>query len=207
MPALSFENSSRSSKSDTSNAILRAALTCFSNYGFRKTTVEDIASEAGVSRPTLYAYYKNKKAILRTISECMHSDTLGSIETQLQSDVPLANKLEESFWVWSEPFMSTLFGTPHGAELIEANSSLASDISENARKSFVSLLAAELEKQCADGQLDLTAVDLNAERAAEFLVFALNGLSRGEADERTYRDRLKVLASVFLTATKPRSST
>lgn len=193
----------QSLKSDTKNAILGAALNCFSNYGFRKTTVEDIASEAGVSRPTLYAYFKNKKAILRTVSECMHSDTLRSIETQLRSDAPLAAKLEESFWVWSEPFMSTLFGKPHGAELIEANSSLASDISENARESFVSLLATELEKQFADGQLDLTVVDLNAARAAEFLVFALNGLSRGEADERTYRDRLKVLVSVFLTATNP----
>lgn len=206
MPALPLQKRSQSLKSDTRDAILEAALTCFSNYGFKKTTVEDIATEAGVSRPTLYAYFKNKKAILRTISERIHSNTLESIEAQLQSGAPLAKKLEESFWAWSEPFMGTLFGTPHGAELIGATSSLASDISDNARESFVSLLATELEKRFTDGQLDLTLVDLNAERAAEFLVLALNGLSRGEADERTYRDRLKVLISIFLTATNPENA-
>ena len=36
--------------------IIRAAYLCFDRYGVRKTTIEDIAKTAGVSRPTVYKH-------------------------------------------------------------------------------------------------------------------------------------------------------
>ena len=42
----------------------RAALEVFKRYGVRKATMEEIAQEAGVSKPTLYATFKNKDAAL-----------------------------------------------------------------------------------------------------------------------------------------------
>src|SRR6478735_2805047 len=45
--------------------IRAAALVCVGRFGLAKTTVDDIAREAGCSRATLYRYYDGKPAILR----------------------------------------------------------------------------------------------------------------------------------------------
>ncbi len=42
-----------------------AALVCVGRFGLAKTTVDDIAREAGCSRATLYRYFDGKPAILR----------------------------------------------------------------------------------------------------------------------------------------------
>jgi AcrR family transcriptional regulator len=42
-----------------------AALICIGRFGLAKTTVDDIAREAGCSRATLYRYYDGKPAIVR----------------------------------------------------------------------------------------------------------------------------------------------
>jgi len=43
-----------------------AGLDCIQRSGFDKTTMSDIAKEAGIARPTLYKHYKNKQSILFT---------------------------------------------------------------------------------------------------------------------------------------------
>jgi AcrR family transcriptional regulator len=40
--------------------LCQAALDCIKRLGFDKTSMSDIAQEAGISRPTLYKHYKNK---------------------------------------------------------------------------------------------------------------------------------------------------
>jgi TetR/AcrR family transcriptional regulator, transcriptional repressor of aconitase len=44
-------------------AILEAALECFLQFGFAKTSLDDIAKRANISRPLIYKKYKNKDAI------------------------------------------------------------------------------------------------------------------------------------------------
>ena len=38
--------------------IIQAAWSCFEQYGFRKTSMADIAKGAGMSRPAVYQYYR-----------------------------------------------------------------------------------------------------------------------------------------------------
>jgi len=58
---------------DREQKILDAAIEVFSRYGLRKATMGDIAEQAGVSRPTLYARFANKDEItaaaMRLISD------------------------------------------------------------------------------------------------------------------------------------------
>jgi AcrR family transcriptional regulator len=49
----------------TSTRIRDAALVCIGRFGLAKTTVDDIAREAGCSRATLYRYYDGKPAIVK----------------------------------------------------------------------------------------------------------------------------------------------
>jgi AcrR family transcriptional regulator len=44
--------------------IYAAALACFEHRGVRRTLMEDVAREAGVSRPTIYYYFPDKDAVV-----------------------------------------------------------------------------------------------------------------------------------------------
>ena len=48
----------------TRERILRAATELFVAYGYRKTSVEDVAGAAGVAKGTVYLYYRNKAELL-----------------------------------------------------------------------------------------------------------------------------------------------
>jgi AcrR family transcriptional regulator len=47
--------------------ILKAAESCFEYYGFRKTTVDDIAKSAGISRTTVYRFFRDRDALLSAL--------------------------------------------------------------------------------------------------------------------------------------------
>jgi AcrR family transcriptional regulator len=49
---------------DTKAAILEAAEACFEQFGIAKTTMEDVARAARVSRGTLYNYYQDRDSLI-----------------------------------------------------------------------------------------------------------------------------------------------
>jgi AcrR family transcriptional regulator len=56
-----------------------AALVCIGRFGLAKTTVEDIAREAGCSRATLYRYFDGKPAIVRAVLVAEHDRVVGEV--------------------------------------------------------------------------------------------------------------------------------
>ncbi|GAB3479347.1 TetR/AcrR family transcriptional regulator [Nocardiopsis coralliicola] len=54
---------------ETRAEIARAALRLFTAQGWAATTVRDVAREAGVSAPTVYAAYKNKAGLTRALAD------------------------------------------------------------------------------------------------------------------------------------------
>lgn len=53
----SWRSDAPSSVADARDRLIDAAETCFTRFGVAKTTLEDIAAEAGVSRATVYRYF------------------------------------------------------------------------------------------------------------------------------------------------------
>ena len=51
----------------TRRAILSAAQARFLHYGFKKTTIDEIAQDAGVGKGTVYLYFEGKEDVLLTI--------------------------------------------------------------------------------------------------------------------------------------------
>lgn len=45
--------------------ILNAAKNLFTNYGFKKVSMDEIASEAGVTKKTVYTYFSSKEELLK----------------------------------------------------------------------------------------------------------------------------------------------
>jgi AcrR family transcriptional regulator len=48
---------------EAANRVCKAALECLRRVGLEKTSMSDIAREAGISRPTLYKYFKSKDEV------------------------------------------------------------------------------------------------------------------------------------------------
>jgi AcrR family transcriptional regulator len=51
---------------ETRQAILEAARSRFLHYGYKKTTIDEIAADAGVGKGTVYLYFGGKEDILLT---------------------------------------------------------------------------------------------------------------------------------------------
>ena len=52
-------------ENETQERIVRAALDCFSAQGIKKTSMDDIAQAAGVTRVTVYRYFADKRDLVR----------------------------------------------------------------------------------------------------------------------------------------------
>jgi len=61
---LSSRHSTRAANGDARSEILRAGERCIQRYGIRKTTMDDIAREAGMSRPSVYRYFADREDLL-----------------------------------------------------------------------------------------------------------------------------------------------
>lgn len=66
--------------------ILQAALKCFAAYGYKKTTLEDIAGELGLGNSSVYAYTAGKRAlyedVVRFVMLRWQAKVKAAVETQ-----------------------------------------------------------------------------------------------------------------------------
>lgn len=64
-PQVSQPQPQSQSQPEMQERILDAALTCVGRVGLAKTTLDDVAREAGCARATLYRYFANKSELVR----------------------------------------------------------------------------------------------------------------------------------------------
>jgi AcrR family transcriptional regulator len=86
-----------SPKPDVSEArtsqIIEAAMTVFARQGFHKARMDDIAEETGLSKGTLYLYFKNKDAIITALLKALLGRELSQARKMLDQDGPVIDKL------------------------------------------------------------------------------------------------------------------
>lgn len=106
--------------------LLEAALDVFSTYGFRGSTIDQIAQKAGMSKPNLLYYFRRKEDIYVTVLQQTLEEWLASLESINPQGDPLEElsryirgKLELAF---RNPAASRLFANEimHGAPAIGA---------------------------------------------------------------------------------------
>ena len=59
----------RDVSAERKNQILDAAMVVFARSGFHEARMDDIVQESGLSKGTLYWYFKSKEEIITAISE------------------------------------------------------------------------------------------------------------------------------------------
>jgi AcrR family transcriptional regulator len=183
------------------DAILGAANEQFRQYGFRKTSMDDISTRLGISRASLYSYFGNKDEIFRGVSIAIHEEALRGAESHLADSVSARNlraRVQSALLARHGPFQSAVTESAHGSELFDEHGRLCGDIVADAHVRFQTMLAAALNAASRTGEIDLKGVGIAATAAAEILNLAAAGLKQQAPDLATYKNRVVAFVKVFV---------
>lgn len=182
-------------------AILKAAFEAFSRYGFQRTSMQDIAAGAGMSRAALYLHFRNKEDIFRSLAQYYFDDAVMQVESVLTLGLPVGDALHRAFEAMGGQIMDVLLTSPHGAELMDAKSRVTADINTAGEARLAAVYANWLRREAAAGRVVLGAA--GPECTAEVLMAALHGLKNGDPTLETYRRRVAALANMMGRALAP----
>jgi TetR/AcrR family transcriptional repressor of mexJK operon len=188
----------RGAKNIKRQAILDAAYRAFTLYGFKRTSMDDIAHQTGVSRASLYSHFANKEEIFRSLSVVLHEEALGNAEQCLKDgSASLADRIQGALAAKLGRLHSIVAESPHGAEIIDENSRLCGDIESSSSARLRAILVAALKAGAASGEINLKGAGLTPASAAELLQLSAAGLKQGAADPSTFNTRIHKLIRVF----------
>ena len=190
-------------------ALLEAALEEFSAFGFRRTSMESVARRAGVSRATLYLYWKSKDALFRDLVEQTHEDQVAAMEF-VYAEEPgdferrLLAMLEARFL----RFIELTSASPHAAELFDLHGRLCGDVALASQERSEKLIAKLVRNAVNSGEADLSAAGLSPARVASVIFDCAHGAKGEDPSKSTpadYRIRLGLVVRVLVAGLTPRT--
>lgn len=114
--------------------VLNAALEVFLRFGFKKTTMGDIAEKAGMSRPSLYLVYPNKEEILRAVFIRKMEEFSSGAEKKLEKCSGLEAGISAILDSWIlEPF-KMISASPESEEILDLGHTFAPDLRDEMLK-------------------------------------------------------------------------
>lgn len=183
--------------------ILQAAEVRFARYGFRRTSMEDIAREAGISRAGLYLEFRNKEAIFASVSRALGEASLAAAADALARRAPLADRLEAALLGKNLRTIELVHGSPHGAELMDQNSRLCGTFAAEVEARFRALMTRTLRRAARSGEIDPSAVGLSSTALADVFVRAASGLKGPGVEGDAYAAAVAAFVRVFLAGLAP----
>src|SRR5882724_11758565 len=115
--------------------ILDAARDCILKFGYAKSSLEDIAKQAAVSRPLIYRKFKSKEEIFGAVLEDIFETQYRAAEHALAKPGSKREKLMSLYEaLLLDPWKELIVDAPMGAEFYEACSRVRPDIDESHRR-------------------------------------------------------------------------
>ncbi len=174
--------------------ILQSAWQAFSAYGFRKTSMDDIARGAGMSRPAVYLHFRNKEAIFTALVEAYYAQALEDVQAALEREGSLVDRLGRAFAEHGGQTMEAMMSSAHGMELFEASVSVASEAIQEGEAALAGVYAQWLEKRVLPEGVG------KAGETAEVICAALKGIKHTSESYESYRSKVAQLAALMARA-------
>jgi AcrR family transcriptional regulator len=179
---------SAGSGSDRREAVLEAALTTFARFGYRKTSMDEVALSADISRPGLYFLFTSKEVLFRAaVTQALERDLVAVEHLLDQTDRPLQERVLDSFDQWAGRYVGPL--TSGIAEVIDDNPDLLGPVVETAPRRFEELL---IDALTADHGHEL------ATRLAQTIISTSVGVKHQVSTREAYLERLEVALGLLL---------
>jgi TetR/AcrR family acrAB operon transcriptional repressor len=158
--------------------ILDAAMLVFRRHGFRRSSIEQAAEAAGLTRQALYHHFKSKEALFRAVIEQLH-------ENALAAEIAAANVAEKAGGSLADILLAQVTGrlrqvitsfdgSPHIEELFSEHLVQARDLYQRYAGLYGKQLAATIERVCRKQQLTLAA-GMNSRSFARCIEMAISG--------------------------------
>jgi len=178
--------------------ILDAALQMFGQYGYRRTSMDDVAREADIAKGTIYLSFTSKEEVFQALGERLSQRMLAGAEAASRRPGTTADKLAAMHAAWFGTYADTISRSPHAAELLDAKHRLSADLAADAASRYKRLVRDVLAEAAAAGELDLEPAGLTAGTAAQLLIASARGLEPAAASPAAYRRYLDALVRVMV---------
>ena len=181
-------------------SIIRAAHAQFRLYGYRKTAMEDIAGELGISRASLYSYFKNKDEIFRSVSIWLHACAMADAQQHLTggwNSENISSKITQALLARHLPFHEEQFQSAHAGELQDEYSRLCGDVVIESNAKFQRLLTDGLDTAVEGSLIRVDLDDVSTADLAELLNLAAAGLKRSAVKPGLFEARITRMVTIF----------
>ncbi len=187
------------------DAILAAAVKLFTQFGYRRTAMDDIAREAGVAKGTLYLYFAGKAEVFRAMQQRNLDDAEARCDAAEAAGGPFRDRLArvlDANYGW----MHARYGaSEYLSELGATRVTVGADIALRSEAAYRDRLIRILETADAAGEISLAASGLGAGDITATLLAAARGakLASGEpVTPSAYRRSLALIAAVTAAAVR-----
>jgi AcrR family transcriptional regulator len=166
--------------------ILDAALAVFGRYGFQKSSMNQVAQAAKISRPRLYFHFVDKQDLFRATVDAALADSLTAVEVALGDDSRcLQDRVVQALDEWQGRFAGHVGGEI--GELIAGSEDLLGGLFADYAARFVERLR---EALAADWTALRQEVDLEPGQVAETLHALGNGVQRESRTRDEFVERI-----------------
>jgi AcrR family transcriptional regulator len=156
------------------DTIIEGAIKRFIHYGINKTTMNEIAEDLSVSKPSLYYYFPDKNSLVLGVIEKIFDDYFKLIEQVLQADLSLeecmAGFIEIRHRFFQKYYMMHLSGNTPDPSL---NSDVLKERFMKMKGRNVQLHADIFQKSMDKGEIAPT----DANKTAELYIDSLTGIT------------------------------
>lgn len=201
---------SESSSSPADDAMVRtdqiadAALRLFARYGYKRSSMDDIAREAGLAKATLYLHFKGKDDVFRAMLDLLGRRVEARCREVVAGQGPFAQRLAALLQA-HHGLAYASFGT--GEHLVELKA-VMNTIATRELQAFEQIFTRfgrELLRQAEEqGEITLSRLSTRTEDWIAGLLFASAGAKLGTPPSAAdYARRLDGIASVFAAALAP----
>lgn len=179
---------------DKNRMIVAAAANMFARYGYSKTTMGDIAAEAGVARQTVYNAFQGKEDILRAVVRQAGEDTFVAVIDAWSKARSIEEKLTAFHELCPIKWYEAIRAAPDWAELIDGLHKAASEEMAAQDRQWRTVLAEVLEAGASSGKTHAPRVD----DIVDFFYATSMNAKYGAADIAQLRSRLATIKAATL---------
>ena len=154
--------------------IISAAKQCFAQYGYDKTTLDDIGKRLGLNKSSLYYYFKNKEEIFTAVVLEEADSIVDGLQTEMESKTSPEEKIQL--------YMKKRIG--YYKKVLSLHQLSAESIRQ-IQPGFHQLYNEILLREIAFIQKQLMAIDNNmyesrAKKIAELIIISADGIKHDE---------------------------
>jgi AcrR family transcriptional regulator len=188
-------------------AILDAAFVRFSGYGLRRTSMEDIAREARVSRASIYFHFGSKDQVFRALAERLHEQNLTAMRAAAAATGPVESRIRGALEARLGSFVEITYSSPHGDELLDEHNRVCGDIAAASQGVALKILRGLVREATATGELDPASVGLSPATAAAILLDCAEAAkTEPGVAPRAFRRRLAQIVRTLVAGMRPASA-